>query len=119
MIQVDIDPTILGNNFDNLINVAGDVKLVLGELLSRLKQSGKPCAPRPFVDELNRIRRDFWQEAKAELNSEAVPLKPQRVINALKPPTLPSPAVVISDAGTPTPLHHPLPAAEGRRLPFF
>ena len=102
MIQVDIDPTILGNNFDNLINVAGDVKLVLGELLSRLKANGQSSGPRPFVEDLNRIRREFWQEAEAELNSEAMPLKPQRVINELNR-HLPSPAMVISDAGTPTP----------------
>lgn len=102
IIQIDIDQTILGNNFNNHINVPGDVKLVLGDLIDLLKAKSKPLKHRRFVEEMNEIRNAFWRDAEEELNSESEPIKPQRVINSLNR-RLPSPAVVIADAGTPTP----------------
>ncbi len=102
IIQVDIDPTILGNNYPNTLSVAGDVRLVLMDLLALLKAGASPREPRPFVAGLNQARAAFWRENQAALASDAQPLKPQRIIEALNR-RLPSPAVVISDAGTPTP----------------
>ncbi len=101
MLQVDIDPTILGNNYPQITGLAGDAKLVLEELSELLGPSGNQKSS-PWLEDLNRDRKDFWEKARAELESEAVPLKPQRVINSLNR-MLPSPAIVISDAGTPTP----------------
>jgi acetolactate synthase I/II/III large subunit len=101
MLQVDIDPTILGNNFPQTIGLAGDAKLVLEEL-SELLGPLENRESSPWLEDLNRNRRDFWEKARIELESEAMPLKPQRVINSLNK-MLPSPAIVISDAGTPTP----------------
>ncbi len=102
IIQVDIDPTILGNNYPQHLSVAGDVRLVLMDLLALLKAGASPREPRPFVAGLNQARAAFWRENQAALASDALPLKPQRIIEALNR-RLPSPAVVISDAGTPTP----------------
>ena len=102
IIQIDIDPTILGNNFANTLSVDGDARLVLQDLGKLLRKTVKPSGPRPWVEELNQARARFWHEAEAKLNSEAIPLKPQRIVNALNK-RLPSPAVVIADAGTPTP----------------
>lgn len=102
IIQIDIDPTILGNNFANTLSVDGDARLVLQDLGKLLRGTVKPSGPRPWVEELNQARARFWHEAEAKLNSGAIPLKPQRIVNALNK-RLPSPAVVIADAGTPTP----------------
>ncbi len=101
MLQVDIDPTMLCNNFPQTIGLAGDARLVLEELLE-LMASSENRKPSAWVDALNDDRKVFWEKARVELESEALPLKPQRVINSLNK-RLPSPAVVISDAGTPTP----------------
>ena len=54
------------------------------------------------MDGLNRMRARFWEESEASLHSDAVPIKAQRIIHALNQ-RLPSPAIVIADAGTPTP----------------
>ena len=102
VIQIDLDPVQLSNNFANTLDIAGDAKLVLKDLLDLLKGQGRARTPSPWVEELNRVRKRFWEEARADLNSNAVPLKPQRIINALNQ-RLPSPAIVIADAGTPTP----------------
>ena len=67
-----------------------------------LMKEGRARKPSPWVDELNRMRARFWEDANAALQSDAVPIKPQWIIHALNR-RLPSPAIVIADAGTPTP----------------
>lgn len=100
ILQIDLDPTVLANNYENTLSVAGDAKLVLEDLLELAPGEAKPASA--WVDELNAARARFWQDAQAQLHSEAVPLKAQRVIHELNR-RLPSPSIVISDAGTPTP----------------
>lgn len=100
ILQIDIDPTVLANNFQNTASVAGDARLVLWELLDLLPRA--PRAPSDWVKDLNRARARFWTKSEAQLSSDAVPLKAQRVIHELNR-RLPASAIVISDAGTPTP----------------
>jgi acetolactate synthase-1/2/3 large subunit len=102
ILQVDLDPKLLGNNFPNTLSVAGDARLVLDDLMVLLKQAGPARTSSPWVDELNRLRRRFWEEAQAALNSDATPIRPERVMTALNRHLTP-PSIVISDAGTPTP----------------
>lgn len=99
ILQIDLDPTVLANNYENTLSVAGDAKLVLEDLLRLLPAA---CEPSAWVADLNRERALFWQASEAELHSQAVPLKAQRVIHELNR-RLPSPSIVVSDAGTPTP----------------
>jgi acetolactate synthase-1/2/3 large subunit len=98
ILQIDLDPTLLSNNFVNAASIAGDARLVLEDLLALVNRN----RPRAWVDDLNRERASFWAESAAELHCAAVPLKAQRIIHELNR-RLPSPSIVISDAGTPTP----------------
>jgi acetolactate synthase I/II/III large subunit len=75
---------------------------VLKDLLSLVKGKCSMRETSGWVGDLNRARQAFWAEAEAEFRSDAVPLKPQRIIAALNR-RLKSPTIVISDAGTPTP----------------
>lgn len=102
ILQIDIDPTMLSNNYHNFLSLAGDAALVLEDVLVVLGCSTKPRTPSDWVEGLNRERAEFWLAAQAEMESEAVPLKAQRVVQALNR-RLSDPAVVIADAGTPTP----------------
>ncbi len=102
IIQIDLDPLQLSNNFANTLDIAGDARLVLKDLLHLLLKEGKSRKPSPWVDELNRVRSRFWEESEAALHSDALPIKPERIVHALNQ-RLPSPAIVIADAGTPTP----------------
>jgi acetolactate synthase I/II/III large subunit len=102
IIQIDLDPVQLSNNFANTLDIAGDARLVLKDLVELLGRAGGPRKPSPWVDGLNRTRGRFWEESMGALQSDAVPIKPQRIIHALNR-RLPSPAIVIADAGTPTP----------------
>jgi acetolactate synthase-1/2/3 large subunit len=102
IIQIDLDPLQLSNNFSNTLDVAGDARLVLKDLVGLLKKEAKPRKSSPWMEEMNRIRARFWEDSEAMFHSEAIPIKPQRIIHALNQ-RLPSPAIVIADAGTPTP----------------
>lgn len=102
IIQIDLDPVQLSNNFANTLDIAGDARLVLADLVQLVKEQGKARKPSPWVEELNRTRANFWEDSKQALNSPSVPIKPQRIIHELNQ-RLPSMAIVIADAGTPTP----------------
>lgn len=100
ILQIDLDPTLLANNYQNTVSVAGDARLVLDDLLALVPDAKKAASP--WVEDLNRTRARFWQDAQPQLHADCAPLKAQRVIHELNR-RLPSPSVVISDAGTPTP----------------
>lgn len=102
IIQIDLDPQQLSNIFPNTLNVAGDAKLVLQDLVVLLRKEGSGRKSSAWVEDLNQARSRFWQDSEAMLKSESVPIKPQRIINALNR-RLCSPSIVIADAGTPTP----------------
>lgn len=100
ILQIDLDPVMLGNNYQNRISVAGDAKLVLKDLIVLV--GGTPEKLSPWVEALNARRTRFWEEARDCLESSASPIKPQRVIAAMNR-HLSGESIVIADAGTPTP----------------
>jgi acetolactate synthase I/II/III large subunit len=102
ILQIDLDPELLSNNFRNTLSVAGDARLVLADLVVLLRGRGAARKPSAWLDDLNEARVEFWRDAEAELQADDTPLKPQRVISALNK-RLTGPSIVISDAGTPTP----------------
>jgi acetolactate synthase-1/2/3 large subunit len=100
--QVDIDPAQLGNNYPNVVSICGDVKFVLRDLLACIKERASPREAGDWIQSLSATRRLFWEKARLLMTSDAVPLRPQRVIHELNC-RLPEHAIVIADAGTPTP----------------
>jgi acetolactate synthase I/II/III large subunit len=102
ILQIDLNPEMLGNNFQNALSVAGDAKLVVEDLLTLLRECADPREPGEWVAGLNAERNAFWEGAAADFESTATPLKPQRIVAALNR-HLHKRSVVIADAGTPTP----------------
>ena len=61
MIQIDVDPEVIGRNFPAKIAIAADAKMALKELLDEIsKKDG--LRPRWTVTELDEIRADNWRE---------------------------------------------------------
>ncbi len=56
ILQIDIDPTMLANNYDNHQSVAGDARLVLEDLYALLRQRDDQRPESEWVQELNRHR---------------------------------------------------------------
>jgi acetolactate synthase I/II/III large subunit len=101
LLQVDINPRIIGNNCPVDEAVVGDARLVLEDVLAELGPARRTDTE-GWTEDLNRDRRHFWERAAAVLASDEVPLSPQRVIGSLNR-VIREPAVVIADAGTATP----------------
>jgi acetolactate synthase-1/2/3 large subunit len=102
IIQIDLNPEMLGNNFKNTLGVAGDARLVAEDLSVLLKSRTAQREPSEWLTALNQQRARFWEDAQKQFALSDTPLKPQRVVAELNQ-HLPPGAVVISDAGTPTP----------------
>ena len=102
ILQIDLNPEMLGNNFQNTLSVAGDAKLVVEDLLTLLKEKTVQKETSNWANDLNQQRQVFWKDAKKEFQADTTPLKPQRIIAELNH-HLDETTIVISDAGTPTP----------------
>ena len=103
--QIDIDPEIMANNYQNVLSIAGDAKLVLNDLLAALPETVDKSKNQPWVDYLNQLRATFWENAKELLNNDSTPLRPERAVRCFNEALEAShqPALIYSDAGTPTP----------------
>ena len=102
IIQIDLNPIILGNNYTNAISVAGDAKLVLEDLSTLLRGKMKQQVPSNWVDELNQDREIFWQAFNHTQNATENLIRPEELIGTLNR-HLAGTSIVIADAGTPTP----------------
>jgi len=103
--QIDIDPEIMGNNYENVISVAGDARLVLTDMLAVMPEGFDTKKHQPWIDHLNDMRANFWANAQALLTNESTPLRPERAVRCFNEALEASgkPALIYSDAGTPTP----------------
>lgn len=102
IIQIDLNPEMLGNNFQNTLSVAGDARLIMEDLFVLIQAKALQRTESARTKRLNLERARFWEAAEGEFVSDATPLKPQRIIAALNK-RMPKVSVVIADAGTPTP----------------
>lgn len=103
--QIDIDPEIMANNYENVLSVPGDAKLTLAQLIDLAPADRDHGRTQPWVDELNGLRAEFWRNAEPLLNSDSLPLRPERVVRCFNEAleAYGKPAHIYSDAGTPTP----------------
>lgn len=102
ILQIDLNPEMLGNNFQNRLSIAGDAKLVVEDLLTLLKGKTTQKKPSDWLNKLNSDRLAFWEKTRSEFSEDTKPLKPLRIISELNRHLTES-TIAISDAGTPTP----------------
>jgi acetolactate synthase I/II/III large subunit len=105
VVQVDINPERLANNYENLLSIAGDAKLVLSQMLIEAPSNFDTAKHQAWIDQLNDYRENFWEHAQTVLHLDDVPLRPERVVCEFsKRLEQYGKAVhILSDAGTPTP----------------
>ncbi|MEJ2435405.1 MAG: thiamine pyrophosphate-dependent enzyme, partial [Pseudolabrys sp.] len=96
-IQIDIEPESLGRNYPLVANVLGDAKSVLAAMLTEAdKRSAKKREA--WIEEISRLRADWYANYKADLESEAVPIHPARICHELTQ-HVPGDAIVVVDTG--------------------
>jgi acetolactate synthase-1/2/3 large subunit len=97
VIHLDIDPVELGRNYPNTTPILGDAKVALQDLL-------REAAPRPaeitraWSDRVAQLVAEWRAQAAPMLDSDAVPMRPERVCKAISN-VLPPDGVVVSDTG--------------------
>jgi acetolactate synthase I/II/III large subunit len=95
VIQLDINPAELGRHYPNRTSLLGDARTTLRELLGLLNPGARRQAWLERVRELTRAWRAEWQ---AKMDSDAVPIRPERLCRELND-YLPPDTLVVSETG--------------------
>ena len=96
-IQIDIDPEALGMNYPLQARVHGDAKATLTKMLAACDKSsaGKRKA---WVGQAQGICKEWYAKYKSALESDAVPIRPERICHELSR-HVPDDAIVVVDTG--------------------
>jgi acetolactate synthase-1/2/3 large subunit len=95
VIQLDINPAEVGRNYPGTIGIPGDAKTSLNLLIDSLPENRKKNRWSRRAHELY----SNWEQLIApQYNSEAVPIRPERLCKEITQ-ALPEDAIVVSDTG--------------------
>jgi len=96
-IQIDIDPEALGRNYPLKASVLGDARVTLARMLE--KADGKTAAKRrPWLETARAICAEWYSKYRPMLESDAVPIRPERMCGELAK-NVPEDAIVVVDTG--------------------
>jgi len=96
VIQLDIDAEELGRNYPNAVSLIGDAKVTLRHMINA---AGKPSAgAKAWVGRVQQLVAEWRAVAEPLMNSNAVPMRPERVCREISE-ALPADGVVVSDTG--------------------
>lgn len=102
-LQIDADPSALGNNVAMTSAACGDIKESLAALLKLVAGRVSSAPDRQWnMQTLAQSADLFWSEVARQAACDDVPLSPQRVIEELWQHT-PDDVVIVADPGTMTP----------------
>src|ERR1700722_7770464 len=97
IIQIGIDPSDLGRNYPNRVSILGDAKVTLQSLLHAVTADAGQSPDRgPWVAEAKKAVSEWRAEVQPLRNSDAVPLRPERIMKELGD-WLPEDAIVVCD----------------------
>jgi acetolactate synthase-1/2/3 large subunit len=99
IIHLDIDPTAIGRNYKTEVALVGDAKVTLQELLATIRTlKTEPRKNDRRLEELSR-RVSEYEESITQLDSDAVPIKPQRLMREVSK-FIRKGDIVVSDTGS-------------------
>jgi acetolactate synthase-1/2/3 large subunit len=96
-IQIDIDPEAIGRNYPLQAGVNGDAKVTLAKMLVAADKAstGKRKA---WVAQAQGICKEWYGKYRSALESDAVPIRPERICHELSK-HVPDDAIVVVDTG--------------------
>ena len=97
VIQLDIDAEELGRNYPNAVSLLGDAKVTLKHMIAAAQRK-TPESAKTWVGRVQQLVAEWRAEAEPMLNSEAVPMRPERICREISQ-ALPADGVVVSDTG--------------------
>lgn len=108
LIQVDVDPVEIGKSYPIDVGIVGDAKVVLRQLLEQIKNTLRNLGESKLaelknvkterVKEILKLKDELKYYREDQMFSDAVPIKPQRVLKELRD-FLKNDAIVLTDAG--------------------
>jgi acetolactate synthase-1/2/3 large subunit len=93
VIQLDIEPSELGRNYPNAASLHGDVRVSVQKLLDAIEAQPQRS---DWLAEVQAYVREFWEESRPHLHSDAMPLRPERLCQEVTD-WLPEDATVVCD----------------------
>lgn len=96
-IQIDIDPEAIGRNYPLEAGVNGDAKVTLVRMLASVDKA-RAAKRKAWVEEVQKICAEWRGKYKAALESDAVPIRPERICHELSK-HVPDNAIVVVDTG--------------------
>ena len=94
-LQIDIDGRMLGIRYPMELNLVGDAKTTLRELLPLLERK----EDRPWREGIEKNVGEWWETIDARARQPGEPINPQRVFSELST-RLPDGAIISSDSGS-------------------
>ena len=96
-IQIDIDPQALGRNYPLQAAVNGDAKVTLARMAA-LADRKTAARRKAWIAEAHKTCAEWREKYKADLGSDAVPIRPERLCSELTR-HMPDDAIVVVDTG--------------------
>jgi acetolactate synthase-1/2/3 large subunit len=96
-IQIDIDPEAIGRNYPLQAGVNGDAKVTITRMLAAADKSGAGKR-KAWAAEAQSIRNEWYAKYMNALESDAVPIRPERICHELSL-HVPDDAIVVVDTG--------------------
>jgi len=97
VIQLDIDPSELGRNYSNTVSIMGDVKVTLQKMIEAAQRKS-PEDAKSWTSRVQQLVAAWRAEEEPNRNSDAVPIRPERVCKEISE-ALPPDGVLVSDTG--------------------
>ncbi len=97
VIQLDIDPQELGRNYPNAVSILGDAKVSLQRMVDAASAQTQPTRA-AWLERVRRFVADWRAENAPMRNSDAAPIRPERICKAISD-VLPRDGIVVSDTG--------------------
>src|SRR5258706_8883343 len=96
-VQIDVDPEALGRNYPLKASVLGDARVVLERMLAHAdaRTAGKR---KPWIEQARAICKEWYAKYAAQLASDAVPIRPERMCGELTK-NVPEDGIVVVDTG--------------------
>ena len=96
-VQIDIEPETIGRNYPLKAGVLGDAKVTLAQMLAQCDR--KSAARRAaWLQQVKTLCAEWREKYRAALESDAVPVRPERVCAELSR-HVPDDAIVLADTG--------------------
>jgi acetolactate synthase I/II/III large subunit len=96
-IQIDIEAQAIGRNYPLVAGVNGDAKVTLAMMLAAAHRA-TAAKRKAWIEEAQKIWREWSAKYKSALTSDAVPIRPERICAELTR-HLPDDAIVLADTG--------------------